>query len=442
MVEGAARRAGRGVPWTAAREGVRVGPLDVLNAHDYCAAIIGPVQGGSPDEVHSCLQALADELGAQARIGLRPRTDSRIWEYDSRIDDAYVVTDRITVAGLEDLLADLISRPHARPVEVGSAQGYVSFAYDHGMGDGNLYAAIISTVSGAADHDRTRERPELGLADPMRALVRQALAEDREEFTAAILANLQRVGRRIVQRRNTPAGAAPAPAAQEGALAVVTVRSGADLLGRLDARRKSGDAPLSRAAVISFHLHGGLVAAGFDLVDEVEMLVDLRRATGPGAKGTLANVFAVVDVPLRPADSLGTFESALTASVRPARAVARLLTSLVVRYPVHRIRQALPRRTAAAARTRTEGPAHLTITDLSQAPALRRIHWIDDDRPAVHAVAVGPGTPAHIAVAVTEGRGVLNVTATFDGGRFPAERVREGIERALREVTAWIEAPA
>lgn len=420
----------------------------MLAADLDCAMLVGPVEGGTDDELLAVLREFG-RRGPVPRILLEPRVDTRSWTVRADVDTEFLrpgpvslgrgsVDERQVSRELMDVLAD----DRARPFQVGLHDGYLVHVINHGMGDGHLYFESAVALSGAG----AAACPELGGAEPRAPLppVIRTIAREHPARFARALARVAagwvtaRIPRSCTSERFPNAElAARAAASGDTGTDVVVCRGEPGSLSRIDARCRDRSSVAGRGAVIAYHLCRGLEAAGVALADDIGILVDVREHTRDSSRVSMGNAFAVVGVPLPDEDDPAAFGETYRRAVRRENALAQLLASLTVRYPLVR----LGRRMNAAAEPGGAGkPVAVTISDFSQAPVLKSLRWLADPaRPAVHAVASTPMSENHLAVYVTEARGQLCVSVNFHRSAFPREVIEAALQNALDLIEAWCE---
>ena len=434
-----------------AAESTRVSRLDVLVADIDVAIVVGPVEGGTDDELLAVLREFG-RRGPAPRVLLTPRMDARRWDVLDDVDDGFLRPgpDGIGTGGsiddrkLSEALLDVLADDRTRPIQVGIRDGFLVHVFNHGMGDGRLALEVVVALSGAG----SRERAEIGGAEPHAPLPRTILAIIRHrpvQFGKAVW----HVGVRAMAARGQPRpGRDPAPntalAVQAEAaggtgtgMEVVVCRGEPGSLSRIDAARRARSSAASRGAVIAYHLGRGLQAAGVTLTDDIGVLVDVRERTSDAADFSMGNAFAVVGVPLADGVDLTAFGAAYHRAVSGENALARLLFSLTVRYPLVRLAR---RKKSAAAAGDAGRPAALTVSDVTPMPVLKSMRWLaDPERPAVFAVASTPAAANHLAAYVTEARGRLFLSVSFQRSGFPREVIEAGLRDALGMLEDWCE---
>ncbi|MDF0531095.1 hypothetical protein, partial [Tsukamurella sp. 8J] len=356
---------------------------------------------------------------------------SRRWEWRPQLAPGSRVDDAVDPEDPAAALVRLRSREHRNPIEYGCDGGYLTFSYDHGLGDGRLpmnLLALMSRAGGSA-------APDFGVevrGPVVRRLAGVARTEPVElgRAVAAIVRRDRDVGHHPVARTAVEVARG---------VHIGSVTSAPGLLARLDETRRARR--LSRVAVVTHYVQRGLSEAGVPMAGEAEVLVDLRRDAGWQGPGTLANLFSVVAVPV--SGSIADLAAALAHDTEPVRAVPRSALSLALRYPqARRMRRASAGRPPAVS-LGPDVPVRLTVTDLSGAIAPRDVQWAEPEAgPPVFAISIPPATGDHLALGITATRGHLHLTLTGVGDRFDRSGLCDGLDRALAGIAEWLEAKA
>ena len=396
-----------------------------------------------PGTALDILNRMAD-LGPDYRVCVKPDTERRRWQILTP-DASWMLPEGLCVPNdVEVSLARCFAHRPVGAVAVRVSDRFVFLRFDHGLGDAFVMMEILAAFTGNQPHpDGFGEpRPTVDTRHPVPEAIVRSIVGNPGQHMRVVRNGLQalrsRQAIRSGEQSNNPAGidSAQEKVASEatpssldpGAVQSVVVRSAGDFLEDLkELRGQIGRDRITIAALLAHRITDAFAVEIPRLADTVGVVVDLRRCLPPG-RGTLSNVNAVAAVPFT-ADP-ATFGTAYTAAVNAPTLPARLGMALA--------RARLHARLGKVATTAgTVGPVGLSISDLTRHPTAAKLAWTSQPGDGGHTfgIALPPGGPNSIAVAVTQVGAEMNLTATFYSNCVESDAVRRALQSALTITT-------
>ena len=412
----------------------RVSGLDALSAGTGVWVLAGPVAAADDAGIVRGLQRLVDSDTDQ-RVGLVPDRASMCWFDEQTIDDRYLLSQKHIDASDPVLtLTQAMSEVPVLGVQADAAGHHLLVAFNHGIGDAKVMAEVVAELSRSDEESELAATPlQVATPRPLRLAHKAALRAAPGAFMTALACVGARLGREFVggaYRRVAGArGSRPTEELAATKMTVCYVRSKPSFLGEL-AQWRAAHAPDTSTNSILFHrIWHGIREVGLDPIDEVELLVDLRRHLPKGAD-SYANLAAVSSVHI-------------AADMTPVEFGSRVADEMVSLRPL--IRAGL----ASLARNARNGTRlhqlcapdmpvrpRLTISDISRAPGISKIAWRTDaskgaDVQRTFAVALQPGSAERISLGLCTIDGIVHATATFSPDVVSPEAVERGVSLAL-----------
>ena len=415
-----------------------VGVLDALSAGSFVWVIVGPMSNDDVSTILPRLRAIA-ERGPLNRVGLQPEEDSLAWEFDPEITDRYLAAPAdADVTDPSAALTSLLSRKPGAPIVATFQDGYLLIGLDHGIGDGGVMIELMAALG-------AQSPPAGGFVDPVppattntalmsvlrNAVVSEPLAISKDigaMTSGAIQGALGRLSERLTSGADTD-DAPPLrrqrvdPSSGTTRVAAAWAGSTPGYLHELKAWRDVEAPGASLSSLMFYCIWRGLREYGVHVMDDVNILVDLRRYL-PKDAGTLGNLagiatIALPDCAIRP----GAFGEAVRAELESTRLLARTTAAATIRrMGAHRSLRGIGE------------PAHgrprLILSDVTRLPASAKLSWRQDGQ-KIFAVALPPGSSQHISVCMTNAGGTIQFAATFSPDIADPDRVRAGLARAL-----------
>lgn len=449
----------------AAPTTMRVATRDRLAGGSHVMSSMGPVVMPPREAVVDALLRIV-ALGPAVRVGLLPTADGRSWRWDPddlRARCEAMVTPLDLGPDVQETVDALVAQVDpTMPVRLFTTPDRLLLVADHALIDARvalgLPSAVLTVAAGGElpdwVHEATLRRPvltavtETFLRRP--ATLRSFLAARlRRAADADGVAAEHAAATRVVPTRAPAGGHAPLavtpvdPASWRPDTTVVWRAGDRDGYRALRTWIRQSDRSLSFGAVLLAMLRATLADEGVPVADTADMVFDVRRWL-PEHGQTNGNLITAIPIgggtdPV----AVQTELAGLLATGRPVAALAAGIVKAVVRAsrpqagtggtPTGR-----PRRTRTDQPPRTPA-ARIALSNIGLSRALEALPWVDG-AVARATLLVHPVASDLVSVQIVLLRGVVQMTATFNGNVLDRAAVERAVARVVEHPTAVLAA--
>jgi hypothetical protein len=422
------------------RKLVRVGPLDAMYAGARVWTVWGPTESADSSGYFAVLSRIA-QGGPRNRVGLKPRRDRLVWEFEPNLDPSMVAGDLdLDPTNIEQTMDRLVSLKLDQPIFVASLQGYVALGIDHGIGDAHAIIEIGAALSRAGAPLPTGFLPPIptpNVTKPLATVARRIMVGAPARVAADIgyEARMQRMRRRDIRAVEGMAES------HEGVLrgdavrnySTMLVRSDPTFLAALRDFRSKYRSDTSITALMFFYVRRELSRSGVRLTDTTGVLTDLRRYLPPD-KSTLANMSPVAWMASPEGQSLPEFAASIYRTVVSTYPATRAVLGAAL-WP---LRSKLSGG-GGDGHGDDRGGIQLVMSDVSKVPSLQKVQFRDQHTDRLGVVALPPAARNYLNLAFLRNGDEIQLTATYFADVLPPERLRAALQRALTIETLDVE---
>jgi hypothetical protein len=410
---------------------VRVGPLDAMYAGARVWMLWGPSECSDSSGYLSVLSRIA-EGGPRSRVGLKPRRDRLVWEFDPNLDPSMVAGDLdLDPTSVDQTMDRLVSLKLDQPIFVANLRGYVALGIDHGIGDAHAIIEIGAALSRAGaplPAGFVPPIPVVNVTKPLATVARRILVGAPASVAADIgyEARMQRM-----RRRDLRAVKGMAESHERGLCgdtvpnySTMFVKSERTFVGALRNFRDRYCSGTSTTALMFYRVRHELSRAGVSLTDTTGVLTDLRRYLPPG-QSTLANMSPVVWMASPEGQALPEFAASFYRSVVSTYPATRAVVGAAL-WPL----RSKSGGGAGDGHRGDGGRIEVVMSDVSRVPSLQKVRVRDQADP-LGVVALPPAGRNYLNLAFIRSRGEIHLTATYYADVLPPETLRTALQRAL-----------
>lgn len=398
----------------------RATAVDVERASSRVLAVVGPL--AEIDDEHICaVLAGATDCSPPTRVGLVPRSDTPLWNYESR-DWRKAVTHRadLDTTNLGELVTQVHSRPGTRkPLEVLICGNYLVVDYSHALGDGLLGAVLLALLGGADGVHPAMLAKDLSKWAIWTAALRHFVLNP---VNALRVLSLRRTNNEVVQ----PTGAnriADWESARCGFTALIEPATLAELRSWAS-RRYPG---MSCASLTVALLAAALRDEGIEVDERVTVLVDCRRYLAARHRESQGNLAAGIPIRVPAGSSPLDVRRQMRKAIEARRPFARLVIA-EVKARLMGGSMAADRRPGADD-VDVPDRVRLTVSDLGRLRILEGLRWKTNAQLPSASAYVETDGPDAIDIEVTELLGAQSVTASFCSKMIPPSVIATAFKR-------------
>ena len=419
---------------------VRVGPLDATYAGAKVWVLAGPTESRDSSGYLPVLSRIA-EGGPRSRVGLKPRRDQLLWEFEPTLDPSMVGGDLdLDPMKIEETMDRLVALKVDQPIFAANLHGYLAIGIDHGLGDAHAIieiAAALTREGAPLPKGFVPPMPTLNVTKPMATVARRIITGAPIGIAADIVLEARM---QSMRRRGVWADEGTQKSAEEASFgdklpyySTMFVRSGPAFLEALRDFRRQYFRGTSTTALMFFFARRELGRAGVRLTGTTGVLTDLRRFLRPN-EATLANMAPVARMASPEGQTLPEFASSFHRSVMSTYPATRALAGVAL-WP-------LRSKSIDGAGDAHRGKAdrvELVMSDVTKLPSLQKVHYRGPDTARINVVALPPAGRNYLTLAFLRVGSEIQVTATYFPDVIPPEILRAALQRALTIESLYVD---